>query len=265
MNKDILCIVGLEDDRVAEIREQIDMPIIAHINLPDIMVKDGELLVESGGFPKFRPVSKVVYHGIYENDLDFIVGLSLWGGASLPTARNMMDCRLKLPCLVRALDHTRFGAPRGYAAPGVMYYTEQERVAKWGNWHCGENKERFTESWSGAEPSIIEPFFAGEAVRVVIIGDQYWQIKLDGDDWLKSIHHDSATFMEVDADLLDDTRTLKQAFGLEIIANDYIVGDDGNKYLLEVNHIPNVTRFPELWAAFRDFVVEWVQEEKETV
>lgn len=257
--KDILCIVGLDDEQVAEIRDLIEMPVLAHINLPAIMVQDGQLLVENAGRPKYLPVSKVVYHGIYEQDLDFMVGLALWGGPSLPTARNMMDCRLKFPCLVRALEHTRFAAPRGYASAHALYSSQNERVAKWGNWHCGENKERFTGSWSGAEPSIIEPYFAGQAVRVVIIGEQYWQIKLDGDDWLKSIHHDDAAFMDVDPDLLDDTRHLQQVFGLEIIANDYIVAEDGSKYLLEVNHIPNVTRFPEIWTAYRDFVAQWAQ------
>src|SRR5262249_20694968 len=103
-----------------------------------------------------------------------------------------------------------------------------------------------------------EPFLQGQAVRVVMIGDQYWQIKLEGSDWLKSIHAPNADFMEVDAGLLEDTRTLKAAFGLEIIANDYMVTDSG-KYLLEVNHIPNVTRFPEIWSAYRDFVANWLQ------
>ena len=38
-----------------------------------------------------------------------------------------------------------------------------------------------------------------------------------------------------------------------------VVAEQGTKHLLEVNHIPNVTRFPEIWEAYRDFVVEWVQ------
>jgi len=50
-----------------------------------------------------------------------------------------------------------------------------------------------------------------------------------------------------------------RAFGLEIVANDYIVGEDGQKHLLEVNHIPNVTRFPALWAAYADYAVRWVE------
>lgn len=53
-------------------------------------------------------------------------------------------------------------------------------------------------------------------------------------------------------------QTIRCAFGLEIIANDYIVLPDGSKHLLEVNHIPNATRFPDMWEAYRDFVIEWV-------
>ena len=37
---------------------------------------------------------------------------------------------------------------------------------------------------------------------------------------------------------------------LEMLAVDYIVRPDGAKYLLEVNHIPNVTLFPELRATY---------------
>lgn len=66
--------------------------------------------------------------------------------------------------------------------------------------------------------------------------------------------------MPVDEELLEDTRTLQRAFGLEVIANDYIVGEQGTKHLLEGNHIPNVTRFPEIWEAYRDYVVTWIQQ-----
>jgi glutathione synthase/RimK-type ligase-like ATP-grasp enzyme len=106
---------------------------------------------------------------------------------------------------------------------------------------------------------VIEHFLQGEAVRIVVIGDRAWQIKLEGDGWLKSIHHENATFMQLDTELLDDTLTLKRAFGLDIIANDYIVTDEGSKHLLEVNHIPNVTRFPDIWDAYREYVVDWVR------
>jgi hypothetical protein len=256
---DLIAIVGLDEEESQAIAKRLSLPTLRHVTLPQIMVKEGQLLMENKGRPKYLPVSKVIYHAIYENDLDFITGLAFWAGACLPNPLGMMDARLKLPCLVRALQHSRFGMPRDFASIGAYYTATQERVAKWGNWHCGENKERFTGSWSGQEAAVIEPFLEGEAVRVVIIGDKAWQIRLEGDNWLKSIHHDNAAFMPMNNDLLEDTETIQQAFGLEIMANDYIVSPDGTKHLLEVNHIPNVTRFPEIWEAYVDYVVNWVE------
>jgi hypothetical protein len=131
----------------------------------------------------------------------------------------MIDLRLKLPGLARALKHTRFAFPRGFVSPNTTFRAdaEQELVAKWGNWHCGENKERFSDSWTGEEPAVIEPFIAGQSVRLMMVGDQYWQIKLEGRDWLKSLHDASADFMTVDPELLHDTQHLKAAFGLQVI------------------------------------------------
>jgi hypothetical protein len=255
-------IVGLDEQESQLIRTQLNQPIISHAIIPKIRILDGELYAETGRGVQMVSISSVVYHGIYEDDLEFITGLGFWGGPCLPNPRGMMDLRLKLPGLLRALDHTQFGHPRGFVSANTMIHANKtERVAKWGNWHCGENKERFTENWSGESASIIEPFLNGQAVRVAIIGDKYWQIKLDGDSWLKTIHHDQANFMDVDHDLLDDTRNIQSAFNIEIIANDYIVMPNGDKYLLEVNHIPNVTRFPDMWKAYLEFVVQWVNAE----
>lgn len=253
-------IVGLDEPEFTQIQERMDGRITAHETLPRILVKDGELLAQPRKGAGWVSISRVVFHSIYEDDLDFIAALALWGGPCLPNARGMMDCRLKLPCLVRALQYTRFGAPaRGYAAPGALFTTDRERVAKWGNWHCGENKARFSESWTGAEPAIIEEFLPGQALRVVIIGDRHWQIRLEGEGWLKSIHPANAAIVDVDPDLLADTEAVRRGFGLELVANDYIVTEDGTPHLLEVNHIPNVTRFPEIWEAYRDYVVQWIQ------
>lgn len=261
MTTPYIAFIGLEPEEVQYISERVDAPVVQHDIIPGIMVKDGTLFVEKAGRPRYIPINRVVFHGIYEHDFDFITGLALWGGPCLPNARAMMDCRLKFPCLVRALQYTRFGSPvRDYAAAGVYYSTETARVAKWGNWHCGENKERFESQWTGDEPAIIEHYLEGDAVRVLLIGEQAWQIKLEGSDWRKSIHHDNARFMDIDPELLDDTRRVQQGFSLELVANDYIVSPDGSRHLLEVNHIPNVTRFPEIQAAYRDFVVDWLKQ-----
>lgn len=252
--------IGLEEDQYAAIRSRAFVKLIGHELIPHMAVKDGQLLVESKKGPWLVPVDKVVFHGIFEDDHDIIAGLALWGGPCLPNARAMMDCRLRLPCLVRALQFTRFGAPlRSFAAAGVTFDWGENRVAKWGNWHCGENKERIAGEWRSEDSSIIEPFLEGTAVRIVLIGERYWQIRLEGETWLKSIHAPNAAFMEVNPDLLEDSRRIAQGFGLEILGNDYIVAPDGTCHLLEVNHIPNVTRFPEIWEAYLDYTVNWIE------
>ncbi|MCA9175243.1 MAG: hypothetical protein KDB14_12230 [Planctomycetales bacterium] len=253
------CIIGLDQPQYALLKDRLAGPIYIHETLPRILVRDGELFVESPNGFRLTPVSRVVFHGIFEDDHDLIGGLALWGGPCLPNAKAMMDCRLKLPCLVRALQFTQFASPaRGYASPHVEYATDVERVAKWGNWHCGENKARFTDKFESPESAIIERYLAGQAHRVVVIGDRNWQIKLEGDGWLKSIHHPAACFVEPDPRLVADTQRVARGFGLEIAANDYVVAPDGQPHLLEVNHIPNVTRFPEIWDAYSDYVIEWL-------
>lgn len=114
-------------------------------------------------------------------------------------------------------------------------------------------------AWRAAEPSIVESFLSGEAVRVVKIGERFWQIKLAGRDWLKSIHDSAAEFMPLDERLRSDTSNVADKFGLAVAANDYIITADGEPHLLEVNHIPNVTRFPEIWEAYAEYVVEWLK------
>lgn len=253
------CLIGLDEPQIRDLRKRFGGPLLAYETLPRMILRDGELLIEELSGFGYAPISRVVYHGIFEDDHDLIAGLALWNGPTLPNASAMLDCRLKLPCLVRALRYTRFGAPaRGYASPGAEYQTEVERIAKWGDWHCGENKARFTGTRVAHESSIIERFLAGDAVRIVVIGEQFWQIKLEGEGWLKSIHHLTASFMDPDPQLVEDTRNVASGFGLEIAAIDYMITPDGIPHLLEVNHIPNVTRFPDIWEAYAAYVTDWL-------
>ena len=257
--KERICIIGIDRPEYEQIRQRVFGPIVWHPVLPKMVLKEGQLLVERSTGIGMLPVDKVIFHGIFEDDHDFIAGLAMWGGPCFPNAFAMMNCRLKLPCLVRAIQYSKFGKPwKGYASPGATIESADELVAKWGNWHCGENKERFSGYYENSNSAIIEPFYEGTAMRLIIIGDQYWQIKMEGKGWLKSIHPDEAHFVPIDEALLEDTRNIKKAFNLEIIANDYIVAPDGQRFLLEVNHIPNLTRFPELWEAYLEVVVGWL-------
>ncbi len=256
-----IAVIGLDELEYSQIKALVGRPVVAHELLPRIRVDAGRLWVE-GRLPGsgFIEVGGMVYHGIFEHDLEFLAALALWDGPCLPGARGMMAARMRLPGLVRALDASRFAGPaRGYVSPDTAFAGEGARVAKWGNWHCGENKERFNGVFQHAEGCLIEPFIPGRSVRIAVIGEKAWQIELAGADWKKSIHDDAARFVEPDAELVEDTRAVGRAFGVELLANDYIVADSGSKHLLEMNHIPNVTRFAPLWDAYLAYVVEWAR------
>ncbi len=253
-----LCIIGLDRSITQQIREQHFGPLIYHEMLPAFKVVNGILYVEKSNGVGMLPVDQLIFHGIYGEDFDFITALAIWGGPCFPNPLGMLNCRLKLPCLARALSISRFNTKRGMVGANTQVVVDQEMVGKWGNWHCGENKVRFNEQWKSSEATVIEPFFRGEAVRVVAIGTEFLQIKLAGDNWLKSIHHDAATITEVDEELLADTLLLKEQLQLSLLANDYIVGEDGDKHLLEVNHIPNVMRFATLRDLYTRQVLHWL-------
>lgn len=63
--------------------------------------------------------------------------------------------------------------------------------------------------------------------------------------------------MPIDEELLADTQNLAKHFNLDVIGVDYMVSSTGEKHLLEVNHIPNVTIFPFINEAYLRYAIEW--------
>lgn len=257
MEKKRILIVGLEETNVQTIKQSLGFEylIVHYDTLPNIKLIEGSLWVESPSvLDKYLVVSAVIFHGIFEHDFDFISLLALWNGPCLPNASGMMDLRQRIPGLARALSVSKFnGIKRGMLIGSQEYVADNEVVAKWGIWHCKEDKHKFTGNWTSAETTVIEEFITGEAVRIMLVGDQYWQIKLTGDTWLKSIHNEGSDQMPVDDDLLEDSRNIARHFKLQTVGVDYMVSSDGEKFLLEVNHIPNVTVFPFVNKAFTAF------------
>jgi hypothetical protein len=258
MSHELVVLIGHDRPEVAELKARTPRRVVAFDMLPRVQLRGGELFVHDT-WAGTGPVGKVVFHGIFEDDLPVLAALALWGGPCLPSACGMLDCRPRVPNLGRVRRVSRFAAlPRGYASPGTTFEAAGPTVAKWGEWHCGEGKERFSGEWEAKEPTLFEPFLDGEAVRVTAIGDRVWQVRLGGDDWKKSIHHPAAGFMPVDAELADDVRRMRDHFDLAVCAADYIVTPVGERHLLELNHIPNVTQFPEIREAYLDFAVGWM-------
>lgn len=253
-----IALIGIENAEYQEIKKNYDGHIIWHEFIPKIYVNDGILYMEKQNGIGMLPIDKVVYYGIYENDFDFITGLAIWNGDCYPNPLAMLECRLKIPCLIKAMSLTNFPHLRGFVSANTEINSQSLQVAKWGNWHCGENKELIQNQWTSQYSSSLEPFFDGDAVRIMNIGDYYWQIKLEGKDWLKSIHPDNACFMDIDSELLEDTKKIKKHLNMDMIGNDYIVTKNGNKKLLEINHIPNISRFEEVRIAYLETVIRWI-------
>jgi hypothetical protein len=254
-------LVGLERPEVDALRSCVRSSLIAHDMLPKVQIRHGELFARRPDRDEFAPISKVVFHGIFENDLPTLAALALWGGPCLPGAHGMLDCRPRIANLARVRRVSRFAAlPRGYADPFTTFPVESDMVAKWGEWHCGEGKERLNAPLRVEEPTLFEPFIPGDAVRVQLIGERAFQLRLGGADWKKSIHGDDTAFVEPDPELVADTRMLAEHFGLPVCATDYVVTPDWAKHLLELNHIPNVTQFAEMREAYLEYVAGWIEQ-----
>lgn len=264
MNKKRILLIGLLPKEIEAIKTSLDMEylVIAYDMLPKLKLVENTLWVESTTIPdKFLKVDKVIFHGIFKDDYDLITLLALWNGPCLPNAKAMMDLRQRIPGLVRTLAISKFNSlKRGMAIGQEQWNSSSEVVAKWGVWHCGEDKHKFNGEWSTPETCVIEEFVNGNAVRIMLIGDQAWQIQLHGDSWLKSIHHPDAEKMPIDPELLQDSKNIAKHFNLEIAGIDYMIDENGEKYILEVNHIPNVTVFPFMNTVFIDYAVKWIEE-----
>lgn len=264
-----LLLIGLDEAEYKDIKNRIDGKVAWYPDLPQVKLEQGTLLVERPNvLNAYLPVDQVIFHGIFEDDYDLLTALALWDGPCLPNALGLLDCRRRIPGLARAVEVSRYRAMRrgfGYGNQRIKT-SPGASVAKWGLWHCGEDKaliEEETESgdsWVCGEPTVVEPFITGEAVRIALIGEKYWQIHLDGAGWVKSIHSPESRFMDVDQRLLEDARRLARHFRLEMAGVDYMIDEEGEPHLLEVNHAPNVTVFSEIREAFIDLAEAWAAE-----
>ena len=154
-----LLTIGLERAEVKELRSRVELPLIAHEMLPKVQIRNGNLFALHPDREQFVPVSKVIFHGIFEDDLPMLAALALWGGPCLPGAHGMLDCRPRIANLARVRRVSRFAAmPRGYADANTTFPVSTGMVAKWGEWHCGDDKERVTTDHRVNEPTLFEPF-----------------------------------------------------------------------------------------------------------
>lgn len=98
----------------------------------------------------------------------------------------------------------------------------------------------------------MEPFFAGDSVRVLLLEDQAFGVRIQHDDsWIKNAPGARVEAWTPDSSLIAHARKAMDLFGLSIAGVDYIINDHGFHFI-EINPFPRVGLSKESTIAARN-------------
>lgn len=118
-------------------------------------------------------------------------------------------------------------------------------VLKMGNSHRGIGKYLIKSKddlpKDNSEIVTIEPFFRGASVRILIIDEYAFGIRITNtNSWIaNSSGAETETFTPNDA-IIRHARAVAKVFNLDFAGVDYIVEDDDNFHFLEINQYPGL-------------------------
>jgi hypothetical protein len=136
-------------------------------------------------------------------------------------------------------------------------------VLKVGEEHRGEGKFLIRSAadisrWEGV--ATMEPFFDGESVRVLLVGDEAFGVRIRNEgSWIKNSAGASVEPWAPDPALVAHARRAMQLFGLDIAGIDYVI-DQGGPHFIEINPFPRVGLSPESATAARAFFARRMDE-----
>jgi hypothetical protein len=116
-------------------------------------------------------------------------------------------------------------------------------VLKVGDEHRGEGKYLIRcaadiPQWDGM--ATAEPFFEGESVRVLLLGDAAFGVKIHNENnWIKNSAGARFEAWEPPQTIIEHAFRAKSLYGLDIAGVDYVVGRDGFHFI-ELNPFPRV-------------------------
>lgn len=117
-------------------------------------------------------------------------------------------------------------------------------VIKTGNEHRGLGKYLITKAneipiWEGV--ATIEPFFTGTSVRILILGDSVFGIRIDNaNSWIANSPGAEASTFVPDDKIVKHAKEVTEEFGLDVAGVDYIMEEDGTYHFLEINQYPGL-------------------------
>jgi glutathione synthase/RimK-type ligase-like ATP-grasp enzyme len=130
-------------------------------------------------------------------------------------------------------------------------------VLKTGNSHRGHDKYLIINNefpkWDGI--ATIEPYFNGESVRILIIGDKIFGLKLENyESWIKNAAGAEVYPFNPSENLINHAKAVANFWGLEIAGVDYILEDNGSFHFLEINQFPGIAATDEIVESAKKFL-----------
>lgn len=144
-------------------------------------------------------------------------------------------------------------------------------VVKVGNVHRGQGKHLIKcskdlselkyvleQEYGSMQPStILEPYFEGISVRVLIIGENVFGIRIDNDNsWIKNSPGAEISLFIPSVSLGSHALAVMDSFGLDVAGVDYILEPDGRFHFLEINQYPGLDVSDEILEVARKFLNE---------
>ncbi len=136
-----------------------------------------------------------------------------------------------------------------YQSDEFAYQIDFPFVLKTGTEHRGIGKYLIRSvkdipEWDGI--ATMEPYFDGESVRVLIIGQSTFSFKVTNDySWIKNGPGADIEKVSVSNELVEHAKDAARYFNLDVAGVDYIVEDDGTYHFLEINQYPGLGLFED--------------------
>lgn len=256
---ELLVTIGLNATLAAALDARLDARLVSYPAIPSLCSLDGVTRVESTRVAgRMLEPRGVIFHGYFDTPEAAIVrrALAMSETPTFPDVRRTLLLDDKVLGLIAALGEGVPRLPRGFVPAGELPRVEGERVLKWGNRHCGEDKARATTGARVPEPAIVEPFVVGRSERILLIGDAAWQLHYESDDWRKNVRSTITVMPSPDPALLALARTIAARLGLDVAGIDFVVAE-GEPFLLEVNAYPGLDDAPGASEAFVELAAAW--------
>jgi hypothetical protein len=253
----LLITIGLDEHLAERVRGALDARVVSYPDVPSAWTCDGQVLIESARvFGRWLEPDGVVYYSYFENADLTRRALALAETPSFPDVRTTLPHDDRVMSLLLASRADGSAPPRGFAPPGQELRFDGERVFKWSNRHCGDDKARGDRSFVPTEPTLIEPYLPGTSERILVVGERVWHLRYDSADWRKNVGGTIEVLPTPDPALAARGKQTAQRLGLRVVGIDYQITDAG-PVLVEVNAYPGITSVPGAEDAFLTEVVSW--------